>query len=48
MLWGALSRAVRAPARLDRDIYAAAATPPFILAGGPDFVSEVANVSELG
>jgi iron complex outermembrane receptor protein len=47
MVWTALSRAVRAPARLDRDIRLPA-TPPFIIAGGPDFVSEVAKVFELG
>ncbi|MBX3621683.1 MAG: TonB-dependent receptor [Rhizobacter sp.] len=47
LLWGALSRAVRAPARLDRDIRLPP-TPPYIIAGGPDFVSEVADVLELG
>jgi iron complex outermembrane recepter protein len=47
LVWGALSRAVRAPARLDRDI-TLPPNPPFIIAGGPDFVSEVANVVELG
>jgi iron complex outermembrane receptor protein len=47
LVWGAVSRAVRAPARLDRDIRLPAA-PPFIIAGGPDFVSEVAKVFELG
>lgn len=48
LVWGALSRAVRAPARLDRDIRLPAAGPPYAIAGGPDFVSEVANVLELG
>jgi iron complex outermembrane recepter protein len=47
MVWGALSRAVRAPARLDRDI-TLPPNPPFIIAGGPEFVSEVANVAEIG
>lgn len=47
LVWGALSRAVRAPARLDRDIRLPP-RPPYIIAGGPDFVSEVANVLELG
>lgn len=47
LLWASLSRAVRAPARLDRDIRLPP-VPPFIIAGGPDFVSEVANVVELG
>jgi iron complex outermembrane recepter protein len=47
LVWGALSRAVRAPARLDRDFFVPAA-PPFLLAGGPDFRSEISNVLELG
>ncbi len=45
--WAAVSRAVRAPARLDRDLRLPP-TPPYIIAGGPDFVSEVAHVVELG
>lgn len=46
MVWGAVSRAVRAPARLDRELF----FPPngLFIRGGPDFVSEVANVFELG
>lgn len=47
LLWASLSRAVRAPARLDRDM-TLPPRPPFIIAGGPDFVSEVARVFELG
>ena len=47
VVWSALSRAVRAPARLDRDIVLPP-QPPFIIAGGPDFQSEVAWVAELG
>jgi len=47
LLWGAASRTVRAPSRLDRDIYIPA-QPPFLLNGGPDFRSEVAKVYELG
>ncbi len=46
-LWGSASRAVRAPARLDRDFYFPA-RPPYIIEGGPGFQSEVANVFELG
>jgi iron complex outermembrane receptor protein len=49
LLWGAASRAVRAPARLDRD-FSLVFTPvnfPFIL-GGPNFQAEIANVFELG
>lgn len=45
--WGSLSRAVRAPARLDRDLRLPP-KPPFIIAGGAGFVSEVARVVELG
>jgi len=46
-LWASASRAVRAPARLDRDFYFPA-KPPYIIEGGPTFDSEVANVLELG
>jgi iron complex outermembrane recepter protein len=47
LVWGSLSRAVRAPARLDRD-FRFPGTPPFAVVGGPDFESEVADVVELG
>jgi len=47
LLWTAASRAVRAPSRFDRGTYVPAA-PPFLLAGGPDVRSEVANVYEIG
>jgi iron complex outermembrane receptor protein len=47
LVWGALSRAVRAPSRLDRDLFVPG-TPPFMLAGGPNFRSEISNVIELG
>ncbi len=46
-LWGSASRAVRAPARLDREFFFPA-KPPYIIEGGPTFDSEVANVFELG
>jgi iron complex outermembrane recepter protein len=46
-VWGAVSRAVRAPSRIDRDFFIPA-NPPFMLAGGPEFESEVADVFELG
>ena len=46
-LWASASRAVRAPARLDRDFYLPA-KPPYIIEGGPTFDSEIANVFELG
>jgi iron complex outermembrane recepter protein len=47
MIWAAASRTVRAPSRLDRDIYIPA-QPPYVLAGGPKFRSETANVFEFG
>jgi len=46
-LWVSASRAVRAPARLDRDFYFPA-KPPYVIEGGPSFQSEVANVFEMG
>jgi iron complex outermembrane recepter protein len=48
LVWGAVSRAVRAPSRFDRDVFFPPAGPPFALAGGPNFQSEIANVFELG
>jgi iron complex outermembrane recepter protein len=47
LLWAAASRTVRAPSRLDRDVFVPA-RPPFLLRGGPDVRSEVANVYEVG
>ena len=46
LVWASASRSVRAPARLDRDLR----FPPngLFISGGPDFVSEVAKVIELG
>lgn len=48
LLWTAASRTVRAPSRVDRDLYFPANGPPFLINGGPDFQSEVAEVYELG
>ncbi|MDB5803482.1 MAG: TonB-dependent receptor [Betaproteobacteria bacterium] len=55
LLWSAVSRAVRAPSRIDRDLYVPAkpiltisGVPIYLLAGGPNFVSEVAKVYEVG
>jgi iron complex outermembrane receptor protein len=45
--WGALTRAVRTPSRLDRDLFSPL-VPPFVVAGGPDFRSEVARIAEVG
>jgi iron complex outermembrane recepter protein len=47
LLWGSLARAVRAPSRVDRELFRPA-QPPYLLAGGPDFRSEVSDVAELG
>jgi len=47
LLWSALSRAVRSPSRLDREFFLPA-NAPFTIAGGPNFVSEVSDVFELG
>jgi iron complex outermembrane receptor protein len=46
-LWAGLARVVRAPARLDTDLYVPA-KPPYQYAGGPQFKSELANKVELG
>lgn len=47
LLWAAYSRAVRSPSRFDRDVFLPA-EPPFLVTGGPDFRSEIADVYELG
>lgn len=44
LIWGAISRAVRAPARFDRDVI----RPLGGVFGGPNFVSEIANVMQIG
>jgi iron complex outermembrane receptor protein len=46
-IWTALSRAVRAPSRIDRELFIPG-NPPFFVAGGSNFDSEVANVAEIG
>jgi iron complex outermembrane receptor protein len=46
-LWAAVSRAVRTPSRIDRELFAPA-QPPYFLAGGPAFQSEHLLASELG
>jgi iron complex outermembrane receptor protein len=60
LLWGSVSRAIRAPARVDRDFYLRAPVPqalqdllgfpPFIyfINGGPGFESEISDVAEIG
>lgn len=47
MAWGALSRAVRAPSRLDRELFFPGVAP-FAVVGSDRFESEVARVAELG
>lgn len=47
LLWGALSRTVRAPSRLDRDTFVPG-QPPYLLYGTADFLSERADVLEIG
>lgn len=54
LVWANLSRAVRSPSRIDHDLYAPTnppvinGVPQYSLGGGPDFISEVANVFEAG
>jgi iron complex outermembrane receptor protein len=43
LLWGAISRAVRTPSRIDRELY----SPP-LLTGAPGFVSEKLTAYEIG
>ena len=46
-LWAAVSRAVRAPSRIDRELFARI-SPTSVLAGGPGFHSEEELAYELG
>src|SRR6266576_3378702 len=46
-LWAAVSRAVRTPSRIDRELFAPA-QPPYFLAGGPNFHSEEELAYEAG
>ena len=54
LLWTSVSRAVRTPARIDRDFYIPGApvivggVPRYTLGGGEGFVSETADVLEIG
>jgi len=49
MLWAAVSRAVRTPSRIDRDLSEPAPPAPIILLeGSPDFTSEAVIAHELG
>ncbi len=46
-VWAAVSRAVRTPSRIDRDLYSPA-TPPYRITGGEQVVSEKLIAYELG
>ena len=46
-LWTAVSRALRTPSRIDRELFAPG-QPPHAIAGGPNFHSEEALAYELG
>lgn len=50
LLWTSLSRTVRTPSRIDRDLRVRSAEDPtrYNIAGGPDFDAEVARVMEAG
>lgn len=50
LLWAAISRAVRAPARVDRDFHVYLISPSIfsIIQGGADFQSEVVKTAEIG
>lgn len=47
MLWAGVSRAVREPARIDKEFFFPG-DPPYAIRGGPTFSSEVAHILELG
>ena len=48
LIWGAVSRAVRAPSRIDRELNVPGIPPSSVVAGGDNFRSEIATVYELG
>lgn len=48
LMWISASRASRIPSRLDAGFYAPTATPPYTVAGGPDFTAEIVKAYELG
>jgi iron complex outermembrane receptor protein len=47
VVWGAISRAVRSPSRIDADLVVPG-FPPFAVINNPSFESEVAKVAEVG
>jgi iron complex outermembrane receptor protein len=48
LFWSAVSRAVRTPSRVDRELYAPSGPPFGLLQGGADFDSETLIAYELG
>ena len=46
-VWAAISRALRTPSRIDRELFAPS-SPPFTLAGGPRFKAEKLLAYEMG
>ena len=48
LLWGGLSRAVRTPSRVDRELFAPGNPPFTVFAGGPTFQSEKLTALEVG
>jgi len=48
LLWTGLSRAVRTPSRVDRELFAPGNPPFTVLAGGPNFRSEKLTAFEVG
>jgi iron complex outermembrane receptor protein len=46
-VWAAISRAIRTPSRIARELYSPA-SPPYVLAGGADFDAEKLIAYELG
>jgi iron complex outermembrane receptor protein len=54
LIWTSASRAVRAPSRIDRDLFSPSnpmmldGVPFYVIAGGPEFESEIAEVFEVG
>ncbi len=46
-VWASVTNAARTPSRIDRNLYIPG-TPPYLLAGGPDFTSEKVIAFETG
>jgi iron complex outermembrane receptor protein len=54
LVWASVARAVRTPSRIDTDLFSPSSppvvdgVPQYVIAGGPNFISESATVYELG